>query len=54
MGHQAVLDVDATLVCRCVYRKAAAEVVKRLQQALGAGQQEQETNDLSKEVQAKR
>ena len=27
----AVIDADGTLVCLCVYRKGAQEVVKRLQ-----------------------
>ena len=29
--YWAVLDTDGTLVCLCVYRKGAAEVVQRLQ-----------------------
>ncbi len=29
--YWAVLDADGTLVCLCVYRKGAQEVVKRLQ-----------------------
>ena len=28
--YWAVLDADGTLVCLCVYRKGAQEVVKRL------------------------
>ena len=29
--YWAVIDTDGTLVCLCVYRKGAAEVVRRLQ-----------------------
>ena len=29
--YWAVLDADGTLVCLCVYRKGAEEVVRRLQ-----------------------
>ncbi len=29
--YWAVIDTDGTLVCLCVYRKGAEEVVKRLQ-----------------------
>jgi len=42
------------LVCLSMYRKGAAEVVRRLQQALESAQQRQATNELSKEVQAQR
>ena len=34
--YWAVIDADGTLVCLCVYRKGAEEVVRRLQQALEA------------------
>ena len=29
--YWAMLDVDSTLICLCVYRKGAEEVVRRLQ-----------------------
>ena len=29
--YWAVLDTDGTLICLCVYRKGAEEVVRRLQ-----------------------
>lgn len=45
------MDGDGSLVCLCVYRKGAAEVVRRLQQALEATQQWQDTNGPTKEVQ---
>jgi hypothetical protein len=32
--YWAVLDTDGTLVCLCVYRKGAQEVVRRLQAQL--------------------
>jgi len=32
--YWAVIDVDGTLVCLCVYRKGAQEVVRRLQAQL--------------------
>jgi len=35
--YWAILDADGTLVCLCVYRKGAQEVVRRLQ-ALDAAQ----------------
>ena len=31
--YWAVIDTDVTLVCLCVYRKGAIEVVRRMQQA---------------------
>ena len=49
--YWAVIDTDGTLVCLCVYRKGAIEVVRRLQQAFEAMQQGQDTNGLTKEVQ---
>lgn len=52
--YWAVIDTDNMLVCLCVYRKGAAEVMRRLQQALEAQQQLQGTNGLAKEVQAQR
>ena len=33
-AYGAVIDTEGTLVCLCVYRKGAAEVVRRLQQVL--------------------
>jgi hypothetical protein len=50
--YWAVIDTDGTLVCLCVYRKGAREVVWRMQQAFEAMQQGQNTNGLTKEVQA--
>ncbi len=41
--YWAVLDANGALVCLCVYRKGAAEVVRRLQ-GLDAAQQWQDTN----------
>ena len=29
--HWAVIDVDGSLICLCVYRKGAQEVLRRLQ-----------------------
>jgi hypothetical protein len=37
--YWAVIDTDGTLVCLCVYRKGAIEVVRRMQQAFEALQQ---------------
>jgi hypothetical protein len=48
--YWAVYASDGALICITVYRKGAAEVVRRLQQALGALQQRQELNGLRKEV----
>jgi hypothetical protein len=45
---------DGVLICITVYRKGAAEVVRRLQQALVATQQRQDTNIPTQEVQAQR
>jgi len=50
--YWAVIDTDGTLVCLCVYRKGAIEVVRRMQQAFEAMQQGQDTNEITKEVQA--
>jgi hypothetical protein len=46
--YWAVIDTAGTLVCLCVYRKGATEVVRRLQQACEAMQQGQETNGFTK------
>ena len=46
----AVYASDGALICITVYRKGAAEVVRRLQQALEAPQQGQGTHGLTKEV----
>jgi hypothetical protein len=46
--YWAVLDADGSLMCLTVYRKGAAEVVRRLQQAWEAMQQGQETNGFTK------
>jgi uncharacterized YccA/Bax inhibitor family protein len=48
--YRAVIDTAGTLVCLCVYRKGAIEVVRRMQQAFAAMQQGQDTNGLTKEV----
>ena len=50
--YWAVYASDGALICITVYRKGAAEVVRRLQQALETTQQWQETSGLTKEVQA--
>ena len=50
--YWAVYDTAGVLVCVCLYRKGAEEVVRRLQQALEAAQQWQETNRPTMEVQA--
>jgi hypothetical protein len=52
--YWAVYASDGALVCITVYHKGAAEVVRRLQQALEAVSQGQETNRLTKEVPAQR
>jgi len=52
--YWAVYASDGALVCITVYRKGVVEVVRRLQQALEAVAQGQETNRLTKEVQAQR
>jgi hypothetical protein len=46
--YWAVIDADGTLVCLCVYRKGALEVVRRMQQAFEAMQQGQDRNGLTK------
>jgi hypothetical protein len=43
--YWAVIDAAGTLVCLCVYRRGAAEVVRRLQ-ALALAQQGQETSHV--------
>ena len=48
--YWAVYASDGALVCITVYRKGAVEVVRRLQQALEATQQGQDTNGPTKEV----
>jgi len=47
--YWAVIDTDNTLVCLCVYRKGAEEVVRRLQ-ALDDAQQWQDTNGPTEDV----
>jgi hypothetical protein len=47
--YWAVWDAAGTLVCLCVYRKGAAEVLKRLQ-ALVEAQQWQDTNGPGEDV----
>jgi hypothetical protein len=49
-----VYDANGALICLTVYRKGAAEIVRRLQQALETTQQGQETKGLTKKVQAQR
>jgi hypothetical protein len=46
----AVVDMTGTLVCLCVYRKGAVEVVKRLQ-ALEKVQQVQDTSPVREDIQ---
>jgi hypothetical protein len=48
--YWAVYASDGALVCITVYHKGAAEVVRRLQQALDVTQQGQDTNRPTKEV----
>jgi hypothetical protein len=48
--YWAVLDTADTLVCLCVYRKGAQEVVKRLRQALDDAQLWQTSNVYAEEV----
>jgi hypothetical protein len=48
--YWAVYASDGTLICLTVYRKGAAEVVRRLQPALAATLQGQETNGPAKEA----
>ena len=52
--YWAVCASDGALVCITVYRKGAAEVVRRLQQVLESVQQGQDINGPTKEVQAQR
>ena len=52
--YLAVYASDSALVCITVYRKGAAEVVRRLQQVLESVQQGQDINGPTKEVQAQR
>jgi hypothetical protein len=52
--YWAVYASDGALVCITVYRKGAAEVVRRLQQAPEAVPQGQDINGPIKEVQAQR
>jgi hypothetical protein len=46
--YWAVYASDGALICITVYRKGAAEVVRRLQQALEATQQWQDTSGPTK------
>ena len=46
--YWAVYASDGTLICITVYRKGAAEVVRRLQQALEVTQQWQDTSGPTK------
>jgi hypothetical protein len=50
--YWAVVEADSTLVCLCVYRKGAEEVVKRLQ-ALDDTQQWQDMNAPTEEGESK-
>ena len=52
--YWAVYASDGALICMTVYRKGAAKIVRRLQQALEAGPQGQDSNGPTKEVQAQR
>ena len=52
--YWAVYTNDGALICITGYRKGAAEVVRRLQQALEAPQEGQETNSPTVELQAQR
>ena len=52
--YWAVYASDGALICLTVYRKGAAEVMRRLQQALEAAQQWQDIHGPTKEVQAQR
>jgi hypothetical protein len=47
--YWAVVEANGTLVCLCVYRKGAAEVVERLQ-ALDDAQQWQDVNGPVEDV----
>ena len=47
-GYWAVYASDGVLICITVYRKGAAEVVRRLQQAFEAVQQGQAANRPTK------
>ena len=46
--YWAMIDNAGTLVCLCVYRKGAREVVRRLQQVFDAMQQGPATKGLPK------
>jgi hypothetical protein len=48
--YWAVLDAASTLVCLCVYRKGALEVVRQLQLALDEVQQWQDSNGPAADV----
>jgi hypothetical protein len=52
--QRAVYSHDSALICITVYRKGALEVVRRLQQAIEALQQRQESNGLMQEAQKQR
>ena len=45
-----VLDTDGALVCLTVYKKGAAEVVRRLEHALDDAQQWQDRNGPAEDV----
>jgi hypothetical protein len=44
------LDADGALVCLTVYKKGAAEIVRRLEQALDEAQQWQDKNGSAEDV----
>jgi hypothetical protein len=48
--YWAVVDATGALVCLCVYRKGAREVVKRLEQALDDAQQWQDRNSPTEDI----
>ena len=47
--YWAVYASDGALICLCVYRKGALEVVKRIQHALDDAQQWQDVNGPTEE-----
>jgi hypothetical protein len=47
--YWAVLDAAGTLVCLCVYRKGAVEVIRRMQ-ALDAAQQWRDSNGPAEDI----
>jgi hypothetical protein len=48
--YWAVVDTTGALVCLCVYRKGAAEVVRRLEQVLDDAQQWQDRNGPAEDL----